>query len=108
MLTVLIVIAFVCFIAGFFINGFTLYTVLCIVPTVMFALRKVGIHVRQSNILTCEVMFLIFSLVWRLLFHKFALLKFILSIIVRLVFVGIVVYDDTMFVYISEEKKNND
>ena len=105
MLIVLICVAIACYIAGFVINGFTLYSVLLILPTIMFAARKVGIHIRMSNIITCEVIFVIFSLVWRLIFHKFALARFILSIVVRLIFIAVVVYDDTAYVYVSEERK---
>lgn len=105
MLTALIIVGFICYIAGFFINGFSLYTIALIVPTVMFALRKVGIHIKFGNIMACEILFLFFSLVWRLMFHKFVLIKLLLSILVRIVFICVVVYDDTVYVYVSEERK---
>lgn len=105
MLTALIIVSVICWVAGFFINGFTLYGVVTLVPTVMFALRKFDIHIRMSNIITCEVLFLFFSIMWRLLFHKFSLLKLILTLVVRAIFILIVVYDDTVYVYVSEERK---
>lgn len=82
-----------------------MYTFILIIPTAMFALRKVGIHIKFGNIMACEILFLFFSLVWRLMFHKFVLIKFLLSILVRIVFIGIVIYDDTVYVYVSEERK---
>lgn len=105
MLTGLIIVSVICFLVGFFINGFTLYNVALLIPTIMFSVRKVGIHCKLGNILACEILFLFFSIVWRLMFHKFSLLKFILSILVRAVFILVVVYDDTAYVYVSEEKK---
>lgn len=105
MLNVLIIISAVVWIAGFFVNGFTLYNVLLIVPTVMFALRKFDIHIRMSGIITCEVMFLVFSFLWRLLFKKLYVLKLILTLIIRLIFIIVVIYDDTVYVYVSEERK---
>ena len=105
MLTVFIIASFVCWVAGFFINGFTLYNVLLIIPTVMFALRKFDIHVKLANIVTCEIMFLFFSIAWRLLFHKMVILRLILTLLVRAIFILIVVYDNTAYVYVNEEKK---
>lgn len=105
MLTTFIIVAFVCWILGFVINGFTLYGVSLIIPTLMFSARKVGIHIKYGNIIAAEVLLLFFSLVWRLLFHKFYVVKFLLSILVRAVFLIICIYDDTVFVYVNEERK---
>lgn len=105
MLNTLIIISFVTWIAGFFVNGFTLYNVMILVPTILFSIRKIGIHIGMSSIVTSEVMFLVFSVLWRLLFNKFSILGFILTILIRAIFLGIVIYDDTVYVYISEEKK---
>lgn len=107
MLTTFIIVSFITWIVGFFINGFTLYNVLIIVPTVMFSLRKVGIHCSMGSIIGAELLMLFFSIMWRLIFHKFELLRFILALIVRIIFICIVVYDETMFVYVSEEKKHD-
>jgi hypothetical protein len=105
MLTGFIITAFVCWIVGFFINGFSLYNVLLIVPTLMFSARKIGIHVKFGNIVATEVLMLFFSLVWRCLFHKVHIIKLLLSILVRAVFLIICIYDDTVFVYVNEERK---
>ena len=105
MLTGLIITAFICYILGFLINGFTLYSVLLIIPTMMFAVRKVGIHLKFSNIIATEILFLFFSIMWRLIFGKFAIVQLLLSILVRIVFFIIVIYDDTVYVYVSEERK---
>lgn len=104
-MTGLIITCVLCWLGGFFINGFTLYQILLIVPTIMFSVRKVGIHIKMSNILVPEIMFLFFSIVWRLLFKKFILWKFLVSMVLRIIFICIIVYDDTVYVYKQEERK---
>ena len=105
MLLYFIIACFICWIVGFFINGFTLYNVLILVPTIMFSVRKVGIRVKASSILTMDVLFLVFSVLWRLLFKNFLWGKFLLTLLVRFIFTCIVFYDDTAYVYITEERK---
>lgn len=104
-MTGLIVTSLTLWIAGFFVNKFTLYQVMIVIPTVMFSVRKVGIHLKPSSIITAEIMFLFFSTVWKLLFHKFVLWRFLLSILLRVIFICIVMYDDTVFIYKQEERK---
>lgn len=104
-MTTLIIISAFCWIAGFFVNKITLYQILVIVPTIMFCVRKVGIHLKMSNIVTAEVMFIIFSSIWKLLFHKFVIWKFFVSLLLRIIFICVVIYDDTVYVYKQEERK---
>lgn len=107
MLNGLIITSFICWIAGFFINGFTLYNVLLIIPTIMFALRKFGIHIELSKILAPEILFLFFSTAWKLLFKKYLFVPWLIAVVVRLIFLGLVIYDDTMYVYVQEEKRHD-
>ena len=105
MLNAFIIVSFVCWILGFFINGFTLYSLSLIIPTIMFSARKFGIHIKFGNIIAAEILLLFFSLVFRLIFHKLSIVKLLLSILVRAVFLIICIYDDTAYVYVSEERK---
>ena len=105
MLNTLIIISFLSYIAGFLVNGFTLYNVLLIIPTILFSIRKVGIHIKMSSIITTEVLFLVFSVLWRLMFNDFSIVGLILTVVIRIIFVCVVLYDDTVYVYVSEEKK---
>lgn len=105
MLASLIVTSLILWIVGFFINGFCLYNFMLLIPTIMFAVRKVGIHVKYGNIVATEILMLFFSITWRLLFHNFSIIEFLLTIIIRIVFICVVIYDDTVFVYVSEERK---
>lgn len=108
MLIVLIIIAFICYIAGYFINGFTLYNLLLLIPTIMFAVRKSGIHVKLSSICVVEALFLFFDATYRLIFNRMNVAHFLLEILMRAIFLIIVIYDDANYVYVSEEVKRND
>ncbi len=105
MLTVFIIIGFICWAAGFVINGFALYPIMCIIPTIMFALRKFDIHIKMSNIVATEIILLFFSITFKLIFHKFFIVKLLLTLLARAIFIGIVAYDDAAYVYVSEERK---
>jgi hypothetical protein len=105
MLTGFIIVAFICWILGFVVNGFTFYNVMLLIPTIMFSARKFGIHCKLGNILTAEILFLFFSTCWRLLFNGFTLKLFIIGLILRIIFVCIIVYDDSVYVYVQEERK---
>lgn len=105
MLSVLIIIAFLCWIAGFVVNGVTLYAFMLVVPTVMFSIRKVGVHMSMGSIIGIEVFFIIVSTIMKVLFNNFSLVELILTIIIRAVFLIVVLYDDTVYVYVNEERK---
>lgn len=105
MLITLIIIAVVSLLLTFVLKGFCLYAVALLIPTLMFCGRKVGVHIRLANIATCEIVFLFLSIVWSLLFNKLDIIRLILVIIVRLIFLCAVLYDDKTFVYVKEERK---
>lgn len=105
MLNVLIIITVICWIAEFFVNGFTLYNVLLIVPVFMFAGRKFSIHIRYGNIITAECLLLFFSVMWRLIFGKFNLVRFIICVLIRVISCIVAIYDDITYVYVQEERK---
>lgn len=108
MLTVLIIIALICYIAGYFINGFTLYNVLLLIPTIMFIVRKAGIHVKLSSICIAEGVLLFFDMTYRLIFNRMNVAHFLLEILMRVIFLIVVIYDDANYVYVTEEVKRND
>lgn len=105
MLIGLIVTSLTLWIIGFLINGICLYNFMLLIPTIMFVVRKVGMHIKYGNIVVAELLILFFSVAWRLLFHNFSVIAFLLCVIVRIIFICVVIYDDTVFVYVSEERK---
>lgn len=105
MLITFIIVAAICWLLGFFVNGFCVYNIALIIPTIMFAVRKIGIHIKFSNICTCEGLFLFASIVFRCIFGSFRWIPLLLGILLRVIFLGVVLYDDTVYVYVSEERK---
>lgn len=104
MLTVLIAIVYGAWILGFVIDGLTIWNVLLFITTTMFAVRRFGIHVGMSHIVTLEVVFIIFTFLWRLLFNSLSIGWFLLLVFIRVIFIMIVFWDETQYVYIKEEK----
>lgn len=39
------------------------------------------------------------------MFNDFSIVGLILTVVIRIIFVCVVLYDDTVYVYVSEEKK---
>ena len=106
MLNIMIIMQFILWLAGFFIRGkLTLYQILLIIPVSMFALRKVGIKISAVNIIITEILFLFFSTVFTILFSSIDKVPYIICIVVRLISIVIPIIDDTMFVYVTEERK---
>lgn len=103
MLTGMIIAQFVVWILGFFVKGICLYNILLIIPTAMFAGRKIGFYKKWTSSLVVEVLLLLFSVVWSLLFHKFIWWKYLLILILRIISIGIIFYDDSVYLYIREE-----
>lgn len=95
----------VLWIAGFFVKGFSLYQVCLIVPVVLFAIRKFGIKIGCSHIIVCEVLFLFFSTIFTMLFSEIDTVRYVLSLVLRIISILIAVIDDTMYIYVTEERK---
>lgn len=105
MLNSLIIVSYIIWVVCLLINKFSLYSIMLLVPTTMFSVRKYGVHISMGNIFVTEFLFLFFSIMMKLMFHNFILSKLILTLLVRAIFVIIVLYDDMTFVYVTEERK---
>lgn len=106
MLKIMILIQFVLWVAGFFIRGkLTLYQLMLIIPVMMFALRKVGIKISAVNIIITEILFLFFSTVFTILFSSIDKVQYFICVGVRVLSIIIPIIDDTLYVYVTEERK---
>lgn len=105
MLSTLIIITLVIWILSMVAKGVCLYSILLIIPTIMFAARKFGWHAKLGAIIGVELFLLFFSVVWTLLFGHMNWIRLLICLILRVVFWGICIYDDITFVYISEERR---
>ena len=101
----LIITSYIVWLAGFFVTGFNLYNCCIVITTTMFALKKVGVFVKLSNVITWEVVFMIFSVGWRLIFRKFYIGKFLIVLLLRAIFIAINVYDNKVYVYVNKESR---
>lgn len=104
-LGVMIIVQVILWFIGFFIKGISLYQIMCLVPVICFSFRKFGVKISCGAIITMEILFLFFSTVFTLLFSQIQVAKYILSLILRIISILIVVLDDTMYVYVTEERK---
>lgn len=106
MLNIMVIIEFVLWLAGFFVRGkLTLYQLMLIIPVIMFALRKVGIKISAVNIAITEILFLFFSTIFTILFGHIEKTTYIICIVIRVISVIIPIIDDTLYVYVTEERK---
>lgn len=104
-LIVMIILQLIIWIAGFFVKGFTLYQCLLIIPVVMFAVRKFGLKVSSVHIVVVEVIFLFFSTIFTVLFGHFDKVPYVISILLRILSCTIAIIDDTLYIYVTEERK---
>ena len=105
MLRNLIILVFAFWIGGFFVNGLTLYNCMLLIPVIMFSIRKFGIHVKLGTICLVEILLLFFSTTWRLLFTDVVAWRYWVGLALRVLSILVAVYDDTVYVYVTEERK---
>lgn len=101
-LTVLVVITAIIEVAGFFISPFWLLPVFQLVPTIMFAARRIGVVTPMSKVRNTEITgdVIIIALAWFLHKLSWAVVGLLL---LRVLFLLVVWYDDKTFLYIEED-----
>lgn len=106
MLSVLIIIQFVLWLIGFFIaGGLSLYQMLLVATPICFSLRKFGIKVGYGTIITIEFLLLFFSTTFTIIFSEIEVVRYIIRLVVRIIAIIIAIYDDTAYIYVTEERK---
>ncbi len=106
MMTVTLVVIPLClWLATWLVRGFSVYILCVLVSTLMFASRRIGIQVQFNTILTCEILPFGITTILNLLFKTFTWKVFLLTLLLRVIFIGVVVYDSKAFVYFTEERK---
>jgi hypothetical protein len=74
----------------------------------MFAVRKFGTKIGCQHIIAVEALFLFFSTVMTLLFGHMIVIRYVISLLIRVVSCLIAVVDDTAYIYVTEERKASD
>ena len=103
----MIIFQVIIWIIGLFVKGISLYQILLIIPIVLFSFRKFGLKIGCGTIITMEILFLFFSTVFTILFSEVNIIKYMISLILRVISCLIVVLDDVLYVYVTEERKVN-
>lgn len=83
-------------------QGLSLITLGTIVSTGLFCSRKVGHFCKMNTLLVIEGISLFITVAWQLLFNSFSQTRFIICIILRILFLWICYYDMTKFTYVKE------
>lgn len=105
MFSILAAISILSWVGAVYIKGFGLYTFSLLLPTILFLVRKFGYFISFKNIVISEGMFLFLSLTWNFIFATVSIKSYLLLVIVRAVFLLTVLYDDKVYVYVTEERK---
>lgn len=102
-MTFLMIVSVLDVILMFIINPHNLFTWVSIISTSTFLLRRVGVRVKHTKIIGAEFLLLFLCINVSLLFKTFSIVTYLLMILVRCIFYLVVWYDDTQYVYITEE-----
>lgn len=105
MFSILAVLSIISWIGVIWFKGFTLYSFALLLPTILFLVRKFGYFVKLKNILICEGMFLFLSITWTFIFGTMSVKTYLITIVFRIMFILVVLYDDKAYVYVTEERK---
>lgn len=103
-LTVLLIASLALMVLTFFVAAMKIHALLLVIPIVMFCIRRYGILVKMNNILTAEGVIDFIFIVLSAILSKIVIVKLLLFILVRAIFIGIVIYDSKVYTYIEEEK----
>lgn len=104
-LIIMIILMTIIWIIGFFVKGFCFYQVMLVIPVLMFACRKFGVKISSVHIIVVEVLFLFFSTVFTILFSEINGARYVISLLLRILSCLIAVIDDTLYIYVTEERK---
>lgn len=107
MLKHLVIGTYVVWILSVLAHGISLYSILLLIPCSMFAVRLMDVVIKPGGIIGVEAFFLFCSVMYTLLLSEIVLWRLIILIILRVISVGIAIYDSTQYVYTSVEVKKN-
>lgn len=104
-LTLLTIFMFISIVISIAITGFKVYYLLAIIPSILFACRKLGLIIKSSNLILLEsILFFIYHAVSLALRHD-SLKVFIATAIFMAFRILLYVYDNKVFIYIEEDDK---
>lgn len=102
---VLTILAIIDWVALFLYNPSNFFTWLCLFTTMTFVLRRFGINVKAGRLLAGEMLVLFICFNGSMLMRTFSVSTYLVMVLIRFVFYGLVYYDDKCYVYITEEEE---
>jgi hypothetical protein len=101
-------IAIVAWLLTFIDYGFGIVSILVTITTGMFCCRKFGYFCKPTTLVVIEGIGIFLSTMLKMLFKSFVLSRFIILILLRLIFFAVVAYDVKTFIYVKEvHRKEN-
>lgn len=104
----MIIITVVLWIASAVVQGFNLWTIGSMVATALFCGKKIGIFPKLKNLIAIEVITGFITVMIQLLFKRFKLVKFLITVVIRIIFILVAWVDSTMYVYFKETRRKGD
>jgi hypothetical protein len=101
----LLIIALILWILTWLVQGFHIGTIFSLIATGLFCMRKVGYFCKFKNVVAIEIVGMLLAAAFHLLLRQFYLGEFLIVLLIRLCFLGVVLYDTKMYVYVTEEKR---
>lgn len=87
---------------------FNMITILSFVSTGLFMSRKVGHFCKMNTLLGLEFVGLFLDTAYRCIVHRFDWKVFLITLILRAVFIGVAYYDMTVYVYVKEKHRKGE
>ena len=100
----LIAAAILC-IASWYVLGFSFWTISFVISTVMFCARIIGYKCKSGTVIALECFGAFITIILRLLFHKLVLMECLITLLLRVIFILFVLYDNHCYVYVQEKRR---
>ncbi len=89
-------------------HGLDIVTVAALISTLLFCSRKFGHFCKFSSLAGIEGVALFLLTMTQILFQHFSISKFLLTVLLRTVFLGICLYDMKVYVYVKEKHRRDE
>lgn len=104
----ILIVCAICCIATWFVEGFTVLTIMATVATVLFCSRKVGHFCKYNTLIALEGVGTFLTLVIQAVFDKFVLSRFLITVVLQVIFLAVAYYDTHTYVYVKEIRRKGE
>lgn len=89
-------------VASWFLQGFKVWTILITISTALFCSRKIGHFCRLSTVIAIESIAAFLQLMFDLLFKNLVVSHFVITLVIRIIFVVMCTYYIKTYVFVKE------